>query len=93
MIGLFSSDDSPEAKAFMSAAAGIDRLPFATTSSKEVLKAYDATESSKVVVMKEYDEKKAVLDVTAATTEVCVGAEEQAKELPVVCWHRPALAS
>lgn len=70
MIGLFSSADSKEAKAFMSVAGGIDRLPFATTSTKEVLKAYDAAKGGKVVVMKKFDEKKAVLDVTSSTTEV-----------------------
>lgn len=72
VIGLFSSADSAEAKAFMSAANGIDRLPFATTSAKEVLTAYDAPDGGKVVVMKKFDEKKAVLDVTSSTTEVCL---------------------
>lgn len=70
VFGLFSSADSKEAKAFMTAAGGIDRLPFATSSTKEVLKAYDAPKGGKVVVMKTYDEKKAVLDVTSSTTEV-----------------------
>jgi len=70
VIGLFHCSECPEAKAFMSTAAGIDRLPFAISSSKEVLKAYDAGKGGKVVVMKEFDEKKAVLDVTASTTEV-----------------------
>ena len=70
VIGLFSSADSQEAKTFMSVAGGIDRLPFATASSKEVLKAYDAAKGGKVVVMKKFDEKKAVLDVTSSTTEV-----------------------
>lgn len=70
MIGLFSSADSDEAKAFMEAAGDIDRLPFAITSSKEVLKAYDAPKGGKVVVMKTFDEKKAVLDVTSSSTKV-----------------------
>ncbi|CAM9820446.1 unnamed protein product, partial [Hapterophycus canaliculatus] len=69
VLGLFSDADSAEAKAFMSVANGIDRLPFATSSSKDVLKAYDATKGSKIVIMKTFDEKKAVLDVTSATTE------------------------
>lgn len=70
MLGLFSDADSAEAKAFMSVANGIDRLPFATSSSKEVLKAYDAPKGGKIVVIKTFDEKKAVMDVTSATTEV-----------------------
>lgn len=36
VIGLFKSADSDQAKAFMSTANGIDRLPFATASSEEV---------------------------------------------------------
>ena len=36
VIGLFSKTDSEQAKAFMSAASGVDRLPFAISSSKEV---------------------------------------------------------
>lgn len=54
----------------MSAAGGIDRLPFATTSTEEVLKAYNAAKGGKVVVMKKFDEKKAVLEVTSSTTAV-----------------------
>ncbi|CAM9645545.1 unnamed protein product [Pylaiella littoralis] len=69
VIGLFSSADSDEAKAFMEAASDIDRLPFAITSSKEVLKAYDAPKGGKVVVMKIFDEKKAVLEVTSSSTK------------------------
>lgn len=36
VIGLFKSAESEQAKAFMSAAASIDRLPFAITSDKDV---------------------------------------------------------
>lgn len=70
VFGLFSSDDSAEAKTYMKAAGGIDRLSFATTSTKEVLEAYGASEGGKIVVMKTYDEKKAELEVTSSTTEV-----------------------
>ena len=46
VIGLFSKPDSEQAKAFMSAASGIDRLPFAISSTKEVRNCYVGTDHS-----------------------------------------------
>eukprot|EP00903_Cladosiphon_okamuranus_P020589 g18900.t1 len=89
VIGLFSSADSAEAKTFMSVAGGIDRLPFATTSSKEVLKAYDAAKGGKVVVMKKFDEKKAVLDVTSSTTEEEIAEWVEAASMRLVTTFSP----
>lgn len=36
----------------------------------QVLKAYDAPKGNKVVIMKTFDEKKAVMDVKSSTTAV-----------------------
>lgn len=36
VIGLFKSDDSKQAKAFMTAAGGMDGLPFGIATSKDV---------------------------------------------------------
>lgn len=36
VLGLFAKADSNQATAFMSTAAGVDRLPFATTTSETV---------------------------------------------------------
>ncbi|CAM9918859.1 unnamed protein product [Ascophyllum nodosum] len=68
VIGLFKSVDSDAAKAYMSAAGGIDRLAFGISSSDEVLKEYDASSSNKVVVLKTFDEKQAVQNVSDSTT-------------------------
>ncbi|CAM9149031.1 unnamed protein product [Ectocarpus fasciculatus] len=93
VLGLFSSADSPEAKAFMSVANGIDRLPFATSSTKEVLKAYGAGKGGKVVVMKTYDEKKAVLDVSSSTTEEEIADWVEGASMRLVTTFSPETSS
>jgi protein disulfide-isomerase A1 len=66
-LGVFSSADSPAAKAFLSVANEVDTISFAITTS-DAVKASLGTTGETVVILKTFDDKRNDLAVTDATT-------------------------
>ncbi|XP_071964006.1 protein disulfide-isomerase 2-like [Antedon mediterranea] len=62
VIGLFKDIESAEAKAFLEAAGGMDDIPFGMTSNAELLTTYEVTGNSGIVLLKNFDDLKAVYD-------------------------------
>jgi len=62
VVGFFKNVESDEAKAFLEVAANLDDFKFAVTNVEEVLKEYEVSEDAKVVLFKDFDEKKNVFE-------------------------------
>jgi protein disulfide-isomerase A1 len=62
VIGFFTDPESDEAKAFTTAASGIDDIPFGIVSNQEVLNAYKIVGPHGIVLFKKFDDGRADFD-------------------------------
>ena len=81
MIGVFADQTTDAAKAYLAAAANIDDIPFAITSSAEVA-AEHKIEGEAVLLLKTFDDGRAVL--AEDITEEAVAAFVASESLPLV---------
>ena len=81
VIGVFADQTTDAAKAYLAAAASIDDIPFAITSSAEVA-AEHKIEGEAVLLLKTFDDGRAVLaeDITEAAVAAFIAGES----LPLV---------
>ena len=81
MIGVFADQTTDAEKAYLAAAASIDDIPFAITSSAEVA-AEHKIEGEAVLLLKTFDDGRAVLaeDITEAAVAAFIAGES----LPLV---------
>ena len=81
VIGVFADQTTDAAKAFLAAAANIDDIPFAITSSAEVA-AEHKIEGEAVLLLKTFDDGRAVL--SEGITEEAVASFIAGESLPLV---------
>nr|ALS04494.1 protein disulfide isomerase [Acartia pacifica] len=81
VVGFFKDAESDAAKAFLSAAAEMDDYPFGITSEDAVFGEY-SVEGDKVVLLKKFDEGKAVME--GEVTDASVKKFVSANALPLV---------
>merc|ERR1712012_739104 len=81
VIGVFADQTTDAAKAFLAAAANIDDIPFAITSSAEVA-AEHKIEGEAVLLLKTFDDGRAVL--SEGITEEAVASSIAGESLPLV---------
>merc|ERR1712190_29673 len=81
VIGVFADQTTDAAKAFLAAAANIDDIPFAITSSAEVAAEYKI-EGEAVLLLKTFDDGRAVL--SEGITEEAVASFIAGESLPLV---------
>eukprot|EP00607_Mallomonas_marina_P011246 CAMPEP_0182416142 /NCGR_PEP_ID=MMETSP1167-20130531/290_1 /TAXON_ID=2988 /ORGANISM="Mallomonas Sp, Strain CCMP3275" /LENGTH=478 /DNA_ID=CAMNT_0024588623 /DNA_START=87 /DNA_END=1523 /DNA_ORIENTATION=+ len=82
-LGVFFSTESEAAKKFLELGANDDDLPYAITTSVDIQKKL-AVKGDAVVILKEFDEKRADLDITASTELSAMKAFIADKSAPLI---------